>query len=121
EKLIALWITSITLDTTPSLYNHKSENVIGNLHPKKALGYDFIPNQILQKLSEIEIKYIIQLCSAVFRKLFPPQWKIAQIIMIQKIGKSAELAEFYRPISLLPVLSKLFETLRHQNFYFQSP
>jgi len=37
--------------------------------------------------------------------------KVAQIIMIQKPGKSAELAESYRPISLLPVLSKLFEKL----------
>jgi len=31
--------------------------------------------------------------------------------MIQKPGKSAELAESYRPISLLPILSKLFEKL----------
>jgi hypothetical protein len=31
--------------------------------------------------------------------------------MIQKPGKSAELAKLYRPISLLPVLSKLFEKL----------
>jgi len=31
--------------------------------------------------------------------------------MIQKPGKPAELAESYRPVSLLPVLSKLFEKL----------
>jgi len=31
--------------------------------------------------------------------------------MIQKPGKPVELAESYRPISLLPVLSKLFEKL----------
>jgi len=31
--------------------------------------------------------------------------------MIQKPGKPAELAESYRPSSLLPVLSKLFEKL----------
>jgi len=31
--------------------------------------------------------------------------------MIQKPGKPAELAESYRPISLLSVLSKLFEKL----------
>jgi len=29
------------------------------------------------------------------------QWKIAQIIIIQKSGKVAELAESYRSISLL--------------------
>jgi len=32
-----------------------------------------------------------------------PQWRIVQIIMIQKRGKSAELAESYRSISLLPI------------------
>jgi len=42
---------------------------------------------------------------------FPPQWKIAQIIMTQKPGNPAEFTELYRPISLVPVLSKLFEKL----------
>jgi len=53
-----------------------------------------ISNQVLQKLSEIRIQFIIQLCDAVLRQdFFPSQWKIAQIIMIQKPGKSAEIAE----------------------------
>jgi len=39
------------------------------------------------------------------------KWKVAQIIMIQKPSKPAELAESYRSISLLPVLPKLFEKL----------
>jgi len=34
-----------------------------------------------------------------------------EIIMLQKPGKSAELTKSYRPIRLLPVLSKLFEKL----------
>jgi len=41
-----------------------------------------------------------------------PQWNVAQIIMIQKQGKHAELAKSYRPISLLLVLSKLSEKLQ---------
>jgi len=35
--------------------------------------------------------------------LFPAQWKVAQIIVIQKPSKSAKLAESYRSISLLPI------------------
>jgi len=38
-------------------------------------------------------------CNIVFRQgFFPPQWKIAQIIMIQKPVKPAELVESYRAI-----------------------
>jgi hypothetical protein len=78
------------------------------MNPTKAPGYDFITNQILQKLSKMGIKYIIQLYNTVLRQgFFPPQWKIAQIIMIQKPDKSAEL-KLYTPINLLPVEKLLF-------------
>jgi hypothetical protein len=40
---------------------------------------------------------------------FPVQWKVTQIIMILKPGKPLEEASLYRPISLLPVMSKIFE------------
>ena len=36
-------------------------------------------------------------------------WKISQIILIAKPGKHLTLQSSYRPISLLPCLSKLFE------------
>jgi hypothetical protein len=77
--------------------------VIRNVNPpeKKMPDYDFITNQILQKLPQIGMKYISQLCNAILRQgFFPLQWEIANI-MIQKPGKSAEYAESYRAISLL--------------------
>jgi retron-type reverse transcriptase len=42
---------------------------------------------------------------------FPDQWKVAQVILIPKPGKPPEDPKSYRPISLLPVLSKVFEKL----------
>jgi len=42
---------------------------------------------------------------------FPVQRKYAQIIMIAKSGKPPTEASSYRPIRLLPVLSKVFERL----------
>jgi len=82
------------------------------LNPKKEPGYDLITNQVLQKLLEKGIRFITQFYNVVLRRgFFPPQWKVAQIIMIQKPGKPAELAESYRPINLLPALSKLVEKL----------
>jgi hypothetical protein len=90
--------------------NKEVRIIIKNLNPKKAPGYDFIINQILQKLPEMGIKHITQLCNAVLRRsFFLFEWKVAQIIMIQKPEKSVEFAESYRPISLLLVLLKLLE------------
>jgi len=40
---------------------------------------------------------------------FPGQWKLSHIITVLKPGKPAEEVTSYRPISLLPILSKLFE------------
>jgi hypothetical protein len=40
---------------------------------------------------------------------YPIMWKFAQITMIPKPGKPANEVNSYRPISLLPVTSKLFE------------
>jgi hypothetical protein len=44
-------------------------------------------------------------------KHLPDAWKIAEIIMIPKPGKDLSEVESYRPISLLPIMSKLFEKL----------
>ncbi|MDR1560934.1 MAG: hypothetical protein LBS23_01105 [Holosporaceae bacterium] len=40
---------------------------------------------------------------------FPVQWKVAQIIIIQKSGKPLEESSSYRPINLLRIMSKIFE------------
>jgi hypothetical protein len=60
----------------------------------------------------IGIKYLNQLFNAVLLKgYFPAQWKVAQIILILKPGKPPNELTFYRPISLLSIVSKVFEKL----------
>lgn len=41
----------------------------------------------------------------------PAQWKVAQIILIPKLRKELKEVKSYRSISLLPILSKIFEKL----------
>lgn len=85
---------------------------IQNLNPNKAPGYDLITAQILKQLPEVGITSLTQLFNAIlWRGFVSPQWKVAQIIMILKPGKSAEEVKSYRPISLLPVPSKIMEIL----------
>ncbi|MGR0295350.1 RNA-directed DNA polymerase, partial [Klebsiella pneumoniae] len=44
-------------------------------------------------------------------KYVPVLWKTAEVIMILKPSKEPTEKKSYRPISLLPVISKLFEKL----------
>ena len=48
--------------------------------------------------------------------VFPEQWKIARIAPIYKDGQS-DIRSNYRPISVLPVISKLFEKLVNDQYY----
>jgi hypothetical protein len=42
------------------------------------------------------------------KRYFPTQWKVAQMILILKSGKPNKLTSYW-PISLLPIVSKVFE------------
>lgn len=55
---------------------------------------------------------LTNLINASFRLRYVPQlWKVAEIIMIPKPGKPPHEATSYRPISLLPVIAKLYEKI----------
>jgi uncharacterized FlaG/YvyC family protein len=83
-----------------------------NINPKKAPGFDLITGEILKQLPHKAVVKLTHLYNAAFRlKYVPSYWKAAEVIMLLKPGKPATEVTSYRPISLLPVLSKLFEKL----------
>lgn len=99
---------SIKLTTIEELKNiiHK------DLSPKKAPGYDLITGKIMKKLPEKALKKLLYIINACFRIQYVPlQWKVAEVIVIQKPGKPPNEIASYRPISLLPVMSKVFEKI----------
>jgi hypothetical protein len=88
------------------------KNEISKLQSKKAPGYDLITGQVIKELPEKAVHKLLLIINAAFRqKLVPRQWKVAEVIMIQKPDKPPNDRKSYRPISLLPVISKLFERL----------
>jgi hypothetical protein len=82
------------------------------LRSKKAPGHDLITGRIVKELPDIGMRAITHIFDSVLRTgYFPGQWKVSQIITILKPGKQTEEVTSYKPISLLPILSKLFEKL----------
>ena len=83
-----------------------------NFHYNKNKKQSLISPKILKELPEFGIAFIVHIFNAILRNLsFPLQWKTAQIKMILKPGKPPDMASSYRPISPLPILSKVLETL----------
>lgn len=88
------------------------KNEIRVMNPKKSPGYDLISANVLKQLSDPPLRLVTQIFNAILRLgSFPDTWKVAQIIVIPKPGKPPEEITSYRPISLLPIISKLFEKL----------
>jgi hypothetical protein len=68
--------------------------------------------EILQELPPVGIKYLTLIFNAaMLTGYFPAQWKVAKIILHLKPGKPLNEPISYRPISLLPILSKVYEKL----------
>lgn len=97
----------VRLVTPKEVYNE-----IKRLNTKKSPGYDLITGEVLLNLPRKAIVKLTTLINASFRLQYVPDvWKIAEVIMIPKPGKPPHEATSYRPISLLPIISKLFEKL----------
>lgn len=101
---------------SPPIKKYRQSEVVEaikhHINPKKAPGYDLIKGKVLSELPTKATRMITMIFNAILRlSYFPVQWKVAQIILIAKPGKSPEDVSSYRPISLLPILSKLFEKL----------
>lgn len=89
--------------------------IIANLKPKKAPGKEGITNKIIKRLPPEGIQAIADITNAIFlHKYFPLTWKEAQIIMIKKPGKKGNEPGGYRPISILPNISKITERALHK-------
>ena len=93
------------------------KTIILSLNPNKSHGCDNIPIQMIQLCMEsIHIPLGIIFRNLISTGIFPDQWKLANVTPIHKKGDKQPVSN-YRPISLLPVCSKIFEKLIFTNVY----
>ena len=87
--------------------------IIDNLKPKASYGIDGISNQLLKLIkSDILTPLTIIINQSIETGIFPDKLKIAKVIPIYKKNEK-EYFENYRPISILPCISKVFERVIH--------
>ena len=114
--------SGISLPVFPSRTNLELHNisitpkmvkkVITNLDSSKVFGPDSIPVVVL-KNCEPELSYIL---AKLFNKClkefcFPDCWKVSSVVPVFKNVGERSTAKNYRPVSLLSVVSKVFEKL----------
>ncbi len=91
--------------------------IIDNLAPKTSFGFDGISTKLLKKIKITILKPITLIINQMLNTgVFPDKLKIAKINPIFKKDDET-LFTNYRPISLLPVISKIFEKVMYQQVY----
>lgn len=87
-------------------------HVIRCLKAKKAPGEDQITNTLLKNLPQRAIIFITKIFNAcLLLGHFPSSWKNACVLPFHKAKKERSNPSCYRPISLLPTLSKVLEQI----------
>ena len=95
--------------------------LLNNLDVNKSTGSDNLPTKIIKLTAIIILEPLCRLFNKSLRMgLFPLTWKEATVTPIFKNKGSASDPENYRPISLLPCLSKILEKIVFNRIYEHS-
>ncbi|GFU08258.1 probable RNA-directed DNA polymerase from transposon X-element [Trichonephila clavipes] len=100
-------------DDSPSI-TKPSEivQIINNFKIKKAPGREGITNKMCKHFTRSVVFQLTNIINNILTVgYFPKIWKTASVIPILKPGKDPTLPDSFRPISLLPVLSKITEKI----------
>ena len=94
-----------------------SENTISNflkeIKTNKATGIDNLSGRFLKDGSKVLATPITQICNLSIKlSTVPDECKIAKLKPLYKKGKKTD-PKNYRPISLLPIISKILEKVIH--------
>ena len=92
------------------------EDIINAMPSNKAPGIDKVPTRVIKDCLPIILPFVTSIIDAsLSSSTFPGIWKTAEITPIPKQGNH-ELPNNNRPISLLPVLSKVCERVAYNQF-----
>jgi len=92
-------------------------HVLLSRNPNKSKGFDNLFNRLLKNCAQsLATPFSLLFNFILATSHFPTAWKIASVIPLHKSGSLRDVKN-YRPISILPSLSKVFEKLMHKHLY----
>ena len=101
----------------------KEQFILNNLHKidvKKAAGLDNIPPRLLNDSANVIARPLTKIINVSLEQgTMPDDFKLAKVIPVFKKGQPENM-DNYRPISVLPTVSKLLEEAVHEHFYNES-
>ena len=102
--------------------SHNIKQIIKGIKTSRSNGHDGISSELLKLISnDIADSITLIINQSLKSGIFPNQLKIAKVTPIYK-KDDKKIITNYRPISVLPVVSKVFETVIHEQLsdYFLS-
>jgi len=94
------------------------EKIIKELKCKKSCGYDKITTKSLKVSSLFIVSPLTHICNRMLSTgTFLDRLKFSEIKPIYKKGDKTLISN-YRPISLLPIFSKIFEKITYKRLYY---
>ena len=99
----------------PLIHREKVLKFLTNTDISKATGTDMIGPRLLKLAAPFIADEICFICNhSITSSVFPSKWKEAKVAPLHKGGPHEELNN-YRPISVLPILSKVLEKHVHDS------
>ena len=114
--------TPVMSQPTPAFQlNHVDEDTVLNhllsLKTNKAIGLDFISARLLKYGAHAICRSVTRLLNlSISSGKFPDIWKCSKVSALFKCGDRTNPTN-YRPISILPTLSKIMEKVVHSQLY----
>jgi hypothetical protein len=97
--------------------SEEMNKIIDSLKSKNSYGYDEITTKIVKISKPSIISPIINICNKMFALgIYPERLRFSLIKSIYKNGDKSAPSN-YRPISLLPSFSKIFEKVIHKRLF----
>ena len=90
---------------------------LNKLKSKKAVRLDAIPTRLIKDSAEVIANPLTKIINfSLANGCVPSEWKEARVIPLFKSGRSDNM-DNYRPVSILPVVSKILERAVHTQLY----